>query len=345
LKNVNKLKEYICPNPFVYAEIQGNGDVKTCCYINKSFGNINRNKIDEIWQSEDIKELRKSILDGSYKYCDFQKCASIKKILQNKIDTTYQIPYELISKAEFEKFEQGFLKPQIVSFEDDLTCNLYCPSCRSKKYILSSKESLEKFNLQINLLKDIGNRLEELWLCGAGDPFASSSYKKLLTQIDLNIFTNLKIRIDTNGILLNEEMWEKVLKHIEQKIGLIAVSVDSVTKETYEDLRRGGKLETLLNNLEFLSKMKKQLGFKFLVRMIVQEKNFKEMKEFVKFGLSLDVDWVVFSKLENWGTYTQDEYSQKAVHLRSHPKNSELLEILKDDIFRNHKVDLGNLTI
>ena len=340
-----KFKGYICPNPFIYAEIQENGNISTCCYISENFGNINENNIEEIWNSNKFNDLRESLVDGDFSYCDISQCAAMQNIFQvNNNSFEYQVPYQLMKKEDAYFLNKDFITPEILSFEEDPSCNLSCPSCRKSLIILDSNESTKKINQQIKLLIAIGANLKELWLCGAGDPFAASSYKNLLSNFDWNIVPNAKLRIDTNGLLLNETTWNTTLKTIQNRIDLIAVSVDATTNKTYSIVRRGGNFTILLKNLEFLSNLRDS-GFKFsyIIRMIVQKENFNEMIEFVKLGLSLNVDSIVFSEIQNWGTFSNEEYLMKAVHLDSNVFYNELCEILQNNIFKNPKIDLGNL--
>lgn len=346
--NDSLFKEYLCPNPFMYAELQENGNVSTCCYIHHKFGNTNKEELKEIWNNEDFKELRRSILDGDYSYCDSSKCASMQAVLEHrKSINKYQEPYELVLKSEIldiTEYAQVQKLPKIISLDDDPTCNLSCPSCRKSLIVLTKEQSQHKLEKQFKFLEESIDSLEELWLCGAGDPFASDAYKKLLTTFDFTQIPKLKIRIDTNGILLNKTMWNSTLKNVQDRINVIAVSVDATNQDTYSIIRRGGNFNVLLRNLYFLSELKLEKNFIFLIRMIVQKDNFKEMIDFVKLGQKLHVDYVVFSEIQNWGTFSQDEYLEKAVHLKSNENFDTLCNILKDPIFMEPIVNLGNLT-
>jgi hypothetical protein len=100
-----------------------------------------------------------------------------------------------------------------------------------------------------------------------------------------------------------------------------------------------------MQNLNFISKLKQRKhGMQFWIRLIVQKKNYKEMKQFIQLGKKLKVDTVIFSTLSNWGTFTDEEYQDNAIHLPSHPDHHQLIKILKNPIFKDKIVDLGNLT-
>lgn len=68
-----------------------------------------------------------------------------------------------------------------------------------------------------------------------------------------------------------------------------------------------------------------------------------EMPDFVDLGKRFNVDTVYFSQLVNWGTYSEEEYRSRAIHLPNHPRHPEFLELLNMEILRESTVYLGNL--
>ncbi|MBC8018198.1 MAG: glycoside hydrolase family 99-like domain-containing protein [Verrucomicrobia bacterium] len=271
-----------------------------------------------------------------------------------KDSLNYQIPYRLEKRSQVDNdllidaLVSGRLildaGPEIISFEDDPTCNLSCPSCRKAILALTPEQSLERVESDVKLLDAVGAQAKEFWFSGAGDPFASSAYRKLFQNYDFDKFPNIRFRLDTNGILFNEHTWNTVLGKINQRIKLIAVSVDAASEETYESIRQGGNFRTLIENLRFISDLpERKQGMAFIIRMIVQQKNYREMRPFIELGRSLGVDGVVFSVIQNWGTYSDKVYQDQAVHLPTHPEYKEFCNLLKDPVFKEPMVDLGNL--
>jgi len=352
----DEFSSFICPNPFLYAELGLNGEVSCCCYLPFSLGNMNTETINEIWNSDAAQELRRSMLSGEFCYCDKSRCAAMQEaVLPIKKDCfRYQTPYELVRRSQVDNdllrdalAAGGMVRgagPEIISFEDDPSCNLSCPSCRRTVSVLTQEQSLERAALDVKLLDAVGPRVRELWFSGAGDPLASKAYREIFKNYDFNRFPQIRFRLDTNGMLFNEHSWNTDLAKIKHRIKLIAVSVDAATEKTYEEIRRGGNFRTLIENLRFIACLpERKRGVAFVIRMIVQQKNYREMKQFVELGRSLAVDGVVFSVMQNWGTFTDQEYQEQAVHLPSHPENKELCSILSDPVFKDPLVNLGNL--
>ena len=66
-----------------------NGDVYPCCPgwlkddtnpAGYDFGNIYKDKWKDIWNGEKAQEFRKSILDGSFKYCNENLCPHLQNV-------------------------------------------------------------------------------------------------------------------------------------------------------------------------------------------------------------------------------------------------------------------------
>mgnify|MGYP001249979212 CR=1 FL=1 len=352
----SEFQEFICPNPFLYAELQHGGEITCCCYLPFSLGNISKNAFGDIWNSAAAQELRRSMLSGEFCYCDKNKCSAMQEaLLLLKKDTFhYQTPYRLMKRGQIENdlvreaLVSGSLiidsGPEIISFEDDPSCNLSCPSCRTGLMTLTPEQSQQRVEADTRLLDAAGPQLKELWFSGAGDPLASSAYRKIFQSYDFAKFPNIRFRLDTNGVLFNEHTWTTVLGKINQRIRLIAVSVDAANEETYNSIRRGGNFRALLEHLRFIAGLpERKRGLAFIIRMIVQRKNYQEMRQFVELGRFLGVDAVVFSVMQNWGTFTASEYQQEAIHLPTHPEHKELCSILRDPVFKDPLVNLGNL--
>src|SRR4051812_18978280 len=83
------LRDRFCRRPFEHVEImhghgpdqsEGFGDVYLCCagWLPKSIGNYLQQDLAHIWNSAAAREIRTSILDGSFRYCNAQACPVIQ---------------------------------------------------------------------------------------------------------------------------------------------------------------------------------------------------------------------------------------------------------------------------
>src|SRR5690242_17931823 len=76
-----------CDRPFQWLDPQQDGEVFVCCpaWLPKSIGNLNDSTPSEVWNSKAARDIRKSIIDGSFKYCRKDLSPRIKtNTLQNR---------------------------------------------------------------------------------------------------------------------------------------------------------------------------------------------------------------------------------------------------------------------
>ena len=306
------LKQYICITPFVYLEAHKNG-IYSCCpsWLPNKISTLEN--IDTAWQSEELKKVQESILDGSYKYCSKTECPYLSELLNNK-----KIPkgFRPVNNFNSSDYKDG---PTNINFAFDRSCNLSCPSCRNVA-IMADGTELEFIDDTINKIVDIyGKNIKMLYLSGSADPFASKSIRKLLLNFDRKKFPNVNhIHLHTNALLLTEKMWNS-LSHIHDLIKTIEISVDASNEETYKVVRRGGDWKILIDNLNFISTLKltdKRISF------VVQDINYLEMEDFYSLMMKIfknKVD-IYFNKITNWGTYSDSEFKLKQIWNESHPE-------------------------
>lgn len=70
------LRSRFCANPFDKLETHTRGEVYFCCpaWLPIPIGNLQTQSTEEIWNSPAAQDIRKSILDGSYRYCSRMHC-------------------------------------------------------------------------------------------------------------------------------------------------------------------------------------------------------------------------------------------------------------------------------
>jgi MoaA/NifB/PqqE/SkfB family radical SAM enzyme len=124
----------------------------------------------------------------------------------------------------------------------------------------------------------------------------------------------------------------------------VVFSIDACSKETFETIRRNGRWEKMLANLEFASSLRKERKIlQFWISYAVQASNFREMPALVRLAERLSVDRVSFFKLENIGTYSEDDYRSRNVVDPHHPLHAEFLETIRDPILGSPIVGVHNL--
>lgn len=300
-------------------EIKSDGSVYCCCegWLPKPFGNILETNLKEIWHGEAAGQVRQSILNGSFSYC--KACPYLPNPGGPVVAETYSTyPVDRI---------------KTLKLDYDQSCNLACPSCRvthSRHFVdVPKAERIHAAMLSSGIL----GITDRVYVTGVGDPFASSLFWNFLknfgsqTLPEIPDNQDIKIFLHTNGLLCDEEHWSEMGKAGE-RVNEIGVSVDAATEATYK-VNRGGSWSRLWNNIKFVNRLQVErqnimLGMFFTV----QANNFRELVPFTQLAFGHRVSWISITALRNWGTFTSEEYRERAVHLPGHPSYGEFREVI-----------------
>lgn len=341
-------KDQYCIFPFENVEINFDGKLYFCCstWQKKPFGDFVSNSILEEWNSTSAQEIRGSIIDGSYRYCNKDLCPylqskNLKKYSELTDDQKKYFDHKMLNVEQL---------PKQLMLNYDRSCNLTCESCRMEKisYSVGSKEfeTLQKLTDRFtsDFFSHSTDREIQLNITGSGDPFASAVFRQFLENLNGRDYPNLTIDLQTNGVLFTSIMWERIHK-IHKNIGQVVVSVDAAKEETYLNVRRGGNWKQLLSNIEFLRNLRREekIGH-FQVNMVVQKRNYAEMVEFAELFNLPGIDSIYFSLIADWDTWNKEIFNQQAIWMNEHPEFEKFMSVLTDPIFSLDNVNLGNLT-
>jgi MoaA/NifB/PqqE/SkfB family radical SAM enzyme len=181
------------------------------------------------------------------------------------------------------------------------------------------------------------------YISGGGEAFASAHYRKILAALNGDEFPGLYVFLITNGQLLNAKRWAE-FPNLPEMIGNLSVSIDAARADTYERLRRPGKWEVLMENLELMAKMRASGEIRrFQINFVVQADNFRELPDFIALGHRLGVDNFWLQRLTNYGSYTEPVFAKADVTSPQHPDHAELLTILRQPFMQDPRIDLQML--
>lgn len=327
-----KCYNFQCNTILNHAELGSTGSVHCCCttFLDIAIGNINKLGFNEIWHGIVHKILCLSLQNRTYSFCKKDMCPLFigKAAMDNQESNT-----EYVSMRK---------KPSTVLLAYDETCNLKCVTCRQDLRIASGKALQKVQGYAKTAVDEMLPECEFLILAGNGEVFASRSYKQVYTHKQMDHVRQL--RLLTNGTLFTEKNWNSIRRGENMKV-MLTVSIDAASKETYEKIRCGGSFEQLQNNMMFASKLRKEgeLSY-FRMNFVVQRANYREMSAFVKWGLELGADEIFFTKILNWGTYTDAEFREVSMMEEDGvtPK-AELQQILDEPVLNHPIVDMGTI--
>lgn len=338
------LKERFCPLPFEHIAAFRKGLAYACCpsWQPVSVGAFHRQELEEVWNSPELMLIRKSILDGSFRYCDQTHCPAIRSgSLPLRSEVREPRLRRIIDSGEV-LLSDG---PKILGLSADRSCNLSCPSCRKEPHVLASGPEYESLReLHRRLLEECLPGLRRLVISGSGDPLASPICRETLTSLDGSRYPRLGIHLLTNGQLLNQRMWRRLSK-IHRNLEIIEIGIDAATAPTYAKLRRGGRLGPLLKNIEFVMSRRSGLRYQLWVTFVVQAANYREMPAFVRLAKELGASRCGFQRITDWKSYSPRELAALSVHRPEHPGHLDFLDILRDRVLLDPIVDLGNVRV
>jgi hypothetical protein len=335
------LDDVICQHPFTRLEITPYGFVHVCCasLVPTAIGNIESEDAATIIASENGKKMRRSMLDGSYKYCNHLACPlMVNELLPRKSDVA--TAGDTVLAAAIAGEDDTIAEIRDLAFGYDWSCNLSCPSCRRETIIETHMQSGERSHHIRRHVAPLLPKLRSLHINNAGEFLFSRPSRELLQSIDPARHANLKIDLISNGTLFTEREWQK-FANIHGLVRSIRISTDAANKETFEVLRRGARWESFLANLKFIGAMRRRGGIElFMLAFTYQLRNFREMPAFVGFAESVGADKVNFQRLQPSASMTHDEYAANAVHLPTHPLHAEFLAVLKDPAMQSASVSI-----
>ena len=361
-------KQLICKRPFSFFSLLDNGNVIPCCppWIDGyTYGNINEKSFDEVWNSDKAIKFRESIIDGSFTYCNKMSCPMLSvggEDVREK-DAYIEQPEDEVDpddaliindiKNNKTKLDHG---PLHLECNYDRSCNLSCPSCRDKTIMHAGQERKSINEIQKEIIENGAADVISMTITASGDPFASPTFRKLLQTLTEKQCPKLEeILVITNGLLI-KRYWDTLSEFVRDKIYSISISIDAASADTYHINRRGGKWETLCENMKFVSQLRRdKVIHDFNASMVIQKNNFSEIKDFVVFCEEHNVDMVQLQLYESdFGRdlgYANDgyanwfeEWKDKAVQEKTHPDHYKLIDTLKDDFFEPYIDNFLNWT-
>ncbi len=310
-----------CPRPFDTVLIDKQGSCYACectSWLPQSIGNLQIKSLEEIIGGGTHQHLQGSISDGTYRYCNEHQCSYIKS--------------------------GGFLhgrpaRIQHLRLAIDDSCNLRCPSCR--KSLIFHKEG-SAYKLGIRLADKINDWLYhydhpmQVHIGSDGDPFASHVYRHFMDQTPER--DNIKYSILTNALMLKD--FAPRVPYVIRNLNELGVSIDGATKDTYEKLRLGGRWEKINENLQYISELKDQHGFRFIMHYVVQKDNYHEMEDIVMLGEKYNADRVWFSRIQDWNTW--GNFSEHNIFDEQHPQHGDYRTHLDKLVKRDSKIVEGS---
>ncbi|MBL4587615.1 MAG: SPASM domain-containing protein, partial [Flavobacteriales bacterium] len=281
--------ETLCYAPYANLYFGRQGTVHCCCN-NRDYvvGEYPKDSIDEIWNGSRINKLREYLVNYNLSlncdYCqdDFNRCG-----------------YSQVPAQHFDRLELNNDRPSMMEFELDTICNLECQMCTGElsTAIRKNRDHLPPIKSHydgafVEQIKPYLPHLKETRFSG-GEPFLIPIYYQIWEELT-KVNPECLISVQTNGTVLNN----KVKAQMEKGRFEIGVSLDSLVKETFEDIRKNAKFETVMENVAYFSEYCKRKGTGFRLSICVMRNNWKDLPEYINMCNRLNA-YACFHKVFN----------------------------------------------
>lgn len=281
----NNLQEKFCVIPFSNMIFNPNGDIGICRQKGTKHvvGNIKNQSIEEIWNSDYLKNWRQEFLSGNISICKHEIAR----------DSCHLSPdnYTIFPDIELSEHQEGLPLKLTANFNGQ--CNLKCTMC-------------DIWMMQNGLYDEIGfwEKAEENFFpyikeveLLSGEPFIQKDTFRLIEKISV-INPDVLWSFTTNA---HWKLGKKVTDALDKiKVKNIIISIDSLDELTYSEIRLGGSLKKVLATIDDLLLYEQERisqgksSLELSLHYLVMKNNYIELPELVDFvdrkGLRLTVN-------------------------------------------------------
>lgn len=153
-------------------------------------------------------------------------------------------------------------------------CNLGCIMCEVRR---------TNWEIPLNVVEQIASLFPYLETINwqGGEPFFLDYFENLFTRAAA--FKNIKQTIVTNGLLITEGWAEKLVNNNVE----LTFSIDGVTKEVYEHIRRGAEFNNVIRNVKMINQIRKNNPSSRIttrLHVVIMKSNYMQLEEFVDFA-------------------------------------------------------------
>lgn len=227
--------------------------------------------IRDIWFGEKFERIRENIRHHDLtEFC---------KVCKNNIENnTYPLAKAYDNEHPITEY------PSMMEFELSNLCNFECVMCTGKlsSRIREHRDKLPPLKIPyddtfVEQLEEFIPHLKEARFNG-GEPFLHKLAHKIWERI-YALNPDCKIVVATNGSVVND----KIRSHLDRGNFHINLSLDAMTKETYEAIRINADFDEVLENLEFFGTYCIERDRNISVMVNPMRMNWQDMPKYVPF--------------------------------------------------------------
>lgn len=207
--------------------------------------------------------------------------------------------------------------PMTISVEPTTACNLKCPECPSGLRAFTRPTGNLKEDFFRETIDELYKDLLYLIFYFQGEPYINPNF------LDMVKYANSKgiyTITSTNGHFLNDD---NARKTIESGLDRMIISVDGTTQEVYENYRKAGKLESVLQGARNVVKWKKKMNSKtphIIFQFLVVRPNEHQIDDVYRLAEEIGIDEV---KLKTAQVYDYENGNDLIPTIKKYARYSE----------------------
>lgn len=266
-------KSKICQAPFRNMYFNVHGQAAACWLTFRNSEKYPSKSVMEIWEGSYFQEIRDAIDKNQLsKHCNVCEKNILNGNFQNPLAKAYDLEEPIRNY------------PTIMEFEVSNKCNLECIMCNGNlsSSIRKNRDNLESLNspYDAGFLKQMEEFIPHLKQArfNGGEPFLHKFCYDFWEKI-IEINPDVEITIATNGSQYNSRI-DELLKRGKFRIN---ISVDGITKETYETVRVNADFDKLMLNIKKFGDYCHNKGTILSIMINPMRNNWFELPEFINF--------------------------------------------------------------
>lgn len=266
-----------CPMPFVHLNLKHEGKVSACWRYPDKLGNYTENSLTQIWNGDQLKELRRAILNNEQpigcRSCWDMESSGTTSTRQTCQQTFNEASEEYVRQNLNDDYSYDISNIKSVEVRFDNICNLMCRFC-SPDYSSVWEQAVKKDSALSDKMKEYGTyrkadyhvkltdeiidevtlnlapHLDEIMIAG-GEPLYHEKHYKFLEQLQ-PVAHRLRLSYNTNLNTLQYkgksilDLWQNF------KRLWIRISIDA-DPSCYTYVRSGGTLSKVEDNIAKLN--------------------------------------------------------------------------------------------
>lgn len=185
--------------------------------------------------------------------------------------------------------------PRQVQIEPVGECNLRCEMCAIR--LRSDISPRGRPFMQPAVFKTIIDQFPgdtELHLQGLGEPFLHPDF---FNMVSYAVSRGMRVTTNSNMTLMDNERAEECVR---SGLSWVRISIDGATPETYESIRKGGRLGPVLKNIGLIRQAKERLRSatpRLFFVMVIMRRNIHELPKIVRLAAICGIEQVFVQHL------------------------------------------------